>query len=316
MKELLVLIGLPASGKSTYAKNLIKDGKYVRVNRDDLRMSLFNTEHNPHIENLITTVQNSIILESLRDNKSVVVDNCNIKESYRNDLKRLAEIVGDVQYTEMIFSTSLEECLDRNNKRERKVPVDVIEKFAKQGKEILWGKYKPKTQYIPKPDFKVLIQDDSLPEAIICDLDGTLCLMNGRDPYNASTCDQDLPNIPVLKTIICLANQGYEIIFVSGREDKYKEPTEKFLNNHFVQTIGCNHPDGYYEQWNEPYDYQLFMRKSGDMRADNIIKKEIFENHIKDKYNVLFILDDRPKVVRMWRYQLGLTVFQLNDIEF
>ena len=42
MKKVLVLKGIPASGKSTYAKQLVKDnpGMYKRINRDDLRHML------------------------------------------------------------------------------------------------------------------------------------------------------------------------------------------------------------------------------------------------------------------------------------
>ena len=90
-------------------------------------------------------------------------------------------------------------------------------------------------------------------------------------------------------------NKGYKILFVSGREDKYREQTEKFLKKHF--------PD---------LTYSLYMRKTGDMRKDTIIKKEIYVDNIWCNYFVKFILDDRDRVVRGWR-EMGLTCFQVAE---
>ncbi len=56
------------------------------------------------------------------------------------------------------------------------------------------------------------------------------------------------------------------------------------------------------------------MRKTGDKRDDTIVKKELFDS-FKNDYYVEYVIDDRPKVVRMWR-SLGLFTFQVNDKEF
>lgn len=54
------------------------------------------------------------------------------------------------------------------------------------------------------------------------------------------------------------------------------------------------------------------MRQSKDFRKDSVIKKEIFESKIKDKYFIEFVLDDRHQVVDLWRKELKLTCFQMN----
>lgn len=59
----------------------------------------------------------------------------------------------------------------------------------------------------------------------------------------------------------------------------------------------------------------LHMRKNGDDRADYIVKKEIYEANIKGKYNVIFVLDDRDQVVRMWREE-GLKCLQVAEGNF
>jgi hypothetical protein len=53
------------------------------------------------------------------------------------------------------------------------------------------------------------------------------------------------------------------------------------------------------------------MRKADDYRKDSIIKKEIYDNDIFPRYNVLFVYDDRNQVVEMWR-GLGVKVFQVE----
>lgn len=313
MKKLRVLIGMPASGKSTYAMKLLQDEKdWFRVSRDDIRMTMFGTEHDISIEGFVSKVQNMLLLKALKAGKNVVVDNCNIRASYRNELFQLAALIGDVLYEEVVFNTSLQECIERNKNRSRKVPENVIVKFAKEGRDVLWGRHKPKTEYIAKPESSFLIQDETLPKAIICDLDGTMALMNGRNPYDASTCDQDLPNIPVVETIKLFQQAGYNVIFCSGREDKYKEPTERFIQQYFSQEIYDIGLKSF-----RPFScpYHLFMRKTGDQRKDAIIKKEIFDNNIRDKFNILFVLDDRNQVVEGWR-DMGLTCFQVAEGDF
>jgi hypothetical protein len=138
-----------------------------------------------------------------------------------------------------------------------------------------------------------VFQNSSFPKAIICDLDGTLCLMNGRNPFNASKCDEDLLNEPVANLLRNYKQLGYAILLVSGRNDIYKEPTLRFLEKHDIA-----------------FD-ELLMRKAKDNRKDAVLKIEIYNESIKDKYIVEFVLDDRNQVVDMWRKELKLPCFQV-----
>jgi hypothetical protein len=58
------------------------------------------------------------------------------------------------------------------------------------------------------------------------------------------------------------------------------------------------------------------MRKTGDRRADNIVKRELFEARVRNKYNIDFVLDDRNQVVDMWRNELKLTCLQVAEGDF
>ena len=87
------------------------------------------------------------------------------------------------------------------------------------------------------------------------------------------------------------------IIIVTGRKDDCKAETLKWLSDNSV-----------------PHDL-VFMRKSDDNRPDYIVKREIYEEYIKGKYNVKFVLDDRSQVVREWR-ELGLKCLQVAEGAF
>lgn len=297
-KKLLCLIGLPLSGKSTFALNLVKTEKnWIRVNRDDLRISLFNTEHDPSIENHITIIQNQLIIQSLKRGYNVVVDNCNLISKYRDELKKICKDIGEIEYSELIINTPLEECLKRNQLRERKVSEDVIRKFAKKGEYVLGVKYKPETIYFPKKEYVLLKQDTSLPKAVICDNDGTISLLNGRNPYDASSCDNDLPHTHVIEMIKLLYSNGYKIIFLSGREEKDRLPTERFYKKHLPEV-----------------KYELYMRPTGNQQKDVIIKDKMYNEYIKDKYYVSAWFDDRLQIAK-YIYESGLPLFRVNNPE-
>jgi hypothetical protein len=68
--------------------------------------------------------------------------------------------------------------------------------------------------------------------------------------------------------------------------------------------VSDTYKDVFTEEWLKlhgvPYD-EIYMRPAEDKREDSIIKQELFDAHIRDRYNVLFVLDDRNRVVDMWR---------------
>jgi hypothetical protein len=135
----------------------------------------------------------------------------------------------------------------------------------------------------------------NLEKVIICDIDGTLALLGDRNRYDPTT-GNDILNDPIANILQVYDNQvtfPIKLILVTGREEKYRQFTEKWLHknnvNHYIL---------------------LLMRKTGDFRKDFIIKKELYEKYIKGKYEVLFVLEDRDQVVKMWRDE-GLTCLQV-----
>ena len=293
MKKILILRGLPASGKSTYAKKLLTQNPHTwkRLNKDELRAMLDNSVHSKTNEKFIENVRDMMLVEALKEGKNVVVDDTNLSE---RPVERIKQIVQqymkdsgetvDIEIRDI--ETSLEECLERDKKREKKVGEKVIMKMYKQ--HILKDERGPHYQE----------QDDTLPAAILCDLDGTLAILHDRSPFDAKRCETDLLNIPVAEILKTYHEKGVKIILMSGREDNAKIQTMNWLSYNRI-----------------PYN-ALYMRTSGDIRKDAIVKKELYEKYIKEQFFVQFVLDDRNQVVDLWRLDLGLLCLQVNYGDF
>jgi hypothetical protein len=58
------------------------------------------------------------------------------------------------------------------------------------------------------------------------------------------------------------------------------------------------------------------MRKADDNRSDDIVKYELFMEHVAGKFNVKKIYDDRDQVCFMWRHLLKLKVFAVAEGNF
>lgn len=288
MKKVILTKGLPASGKTTWAKSVVDKypNQYKRVNKDDLRAMLDTGNHSSDREKFVLKVRDQLILLALEEGNHVIVDDTNLAPKHEERIKQLVKGKAEVEIKEF-FDVSLEECIKRDLKRQNSVGEKVIRQMYNQ---------------FLKPAVELPVYNPNLPEAIICDLDGTLCDLRGRNPYDASTADQDGVNMPVFEILTKFEFQQIYILFVSGRKEQYRQPSLTFINHHFSNSSWLNR-------------FQLFMRADDDDRKDSIVKAEIYEKHIKDKYNVKFVLDDRNQVVEMWR-SLGLTCLQVAEGDF
>lgn len=275
--KIIMLKGLPGSGKSTWAKQFVEqDGNWVRVNKDSIREMIGG--YSPKKEKLVLEFRDVLIATALALGKNVIVDDTNFHPKHEARLRQF-----DAEFVVKEFDTSLDECIKNDLKRPNSVGERVIKKMHQD--------------YIRPAVAKEYQKNPFLPKAVICDLDGTIALPNGRNPYDASTCDEDLVNQPVAEALWKYAREDYKILFTSGRESIYHAQTVKFL-----------------KQLNLP-GYRLFMRAAGDRRKDHVVKLELFQRHIHGYYNVEAVFDDRQRVVDMWR-DVGLTVFQVADGNF
>lgn len=285
-QKVLILKGLPASGKSTFALELVKkERNWKRINKDDLRAMLDGGKWSRGNEKFINDTKISFMCHALQKGLNVIIDDTNFSEDHE---KRIRETVSTLSYGPIevevkIFDTPLDECIRRDAARPNPVGAGIIKD--------MWKRYLKPAAVIP-PE-----HNSDLLDAYIFDIDGTLAKNTTRGFYDWSRVGEDSPNEPV--ALLCrILSQHCKIVVVSGRDSVCRQQTTDWLIKHQI-----------------PYN-ELYMRPEGDMRKDCIVKKELYENHIKDRFNVLAIFDDRTQVVKMWREELGLTVCQVDKGDF
>lgn len=297
MPRLILTRGLPASGKTTWAKQFITDNPgWIRINKDELRLELLNDGWSKaKEEQIILPARNERIVSALKNGISVIVDDTNLAQRHESDIFNLARpyLTSPSDFEVKDFKVSVEEAIERDSKRAGpgRVGEKVIRGMAKQS---------ARARGI-HPDTKIVkVQPCDAPPAIICDLDGTIAHHEGvRDIYDGSKCHLDSVDRPVEFVLhACVGLEDTRIIYLSGRDEKWREQTLEFLTDHML-----------------PYQGMLYMRPTGDVRDDTIIKQELFDQHVRGKFNVRFVLDDRNKVVEFWR-AIGLPCFQVADGAF
>lgn len=145
------------------------------------------------------------------------------------------------------------------------------------------------------------------PKAIIVDIDGTLADCSHRVHHLQSTpkdwdafyagCAHDSTIEGVYHLLSCVEFVGdIALLFVTGRPERTRVDTEEWLSNRISWT-------------------KLVMRSNGDRRADDVLKREIYERDIAPYYDVLFCLEDRSRVVKMYR-SLGVPCLQVAEGDF
>lgn len=126
---IVVLVGLPGSGKSTFARQQVRPGVRV-VNRDTIRVHLFGTGYaqsvpDPAREALVTQHEVQQVEAALGDAKDVVVDDTNLTAAARRVWESIGEQTG-AQVRMVHMDATLPCVLDRNATRDRVIPDDVI----------------------------------------------------------------------------------------------------------------------------------------------------------------------------------------------
>lgn len=284
MPKLVVTRGLPASGKSTWAKEMVRKYGWKRVNRDEIRAMADDSQWSQRREKTVRKVEQTLAELFLSQGHNVVVDDTNLVPSTMFSWQQFAQEHGAEFEVKDFTGVPLDECLKRNEGRPNRVDSSVIR-----------GMYRQYLADFVQPPVIV----EGAPWVTLCDLDGTLALLNGRDPYDASTCEQDKVNQTVRSVLNAMIRDGASslTILLSGRSDEYRSQTQRWLNDHGI------------------YHSMLLMRSTGDNRRDAIVKRELYEAHIQGVYNVRLVLDDRNQVVDLWR-SLGLPCFQVNYGDF
>ena len=136
-------------------------------------------------------------------------------------------------------------------------------------------------------------------EIVIFDIDGTLADISERvhhirtKPKNWTAFNAGMAQDKAIHSMVRLCNilydSGLRIILCSGRNERNRPETVEWLAEHEVNY------------------HELFLRKDEDFRSDAVVKHEILQS--MDKSKILFVVEDRSRVVEMWRAE-GLVCLQ------
>lgn len=284
MKAVLT-IGIPASGKTTWAEKMAREQGWLNTNRDDIRFSV--TGHTSwktykfkkRVEDMVTAIQRSMIESAAKMGMNVIISDTNLNKHHRESLVQYLKDLGfAVEFEE--FHISLEDAYHRDALRENGV-----------GRDVIYSMYQRYLEYVGVR--KHVHSPDKTP-AICFDVDGTLAHMNGRRPFDWGRVGEDTPDALLIEIANSLSKK-YKILVMTGRDGCCLEETKEWLNKHGLR-----------------YD-DIFIREAGDTRKDYIIKKELFFKYVDGKYNVHAVFDDRPQVLTHAWLPMGIKTFTCGD---
>lgn len=142
-------------------------------------------------------------------------------------------------------------------------------------------------------EFTRYTPDTDLPLAAMLDIDGTEVF--GPHPFDPSAVYT--PNMPVIRLTQALYRSGYKLLFITARPERYYDETFKWIIRNVAPLT------------------TLIMRPDDDDRKDWRVKYELFDRRIRNRFNVDIVIDDRERVVQMWR-AIGLTCLQPDPGKF
>ena len=275
--------GPSGSGKSTFVAAL--DDNYTVVSRDKIR-PMFNkgstekTKLTPKQEKIVTEIEVDLLHDALRRGENVVIDDTNLNNQMARRWADEAHIAG-CKFAEVnLYNPNRDiQYVERSD-----VPSEVVERQCKIAK-----KMKPLVARVPL--MEPVVQDAKGHAVFLVDLDGTLAKHN-RSPYDYESLHTD----SVIHPVADMADNIGEnrVIFVSGRPDTYRKQTEEWLARNYIWGSG------------------LYMRKDGDMRHDAVVKSEILDTLIEEGYYIVGAIDDRQRVLSMWRAR-GIFTFDVSQ---
>ena len=293
--EILMLRGIPASGKSTLASSLVNVSKnHVRVNLDSLRLMMHpEKEWNGKDESITQHTEKQIARALLEKGKNVIVDDTNLTQKHIDRWQGIA-YQQDATFKAHTVYTPLQECLNRNEER------------IQENKD---KNYPSNNELVNMARYFTVVGEDKYYEStafgdneIIVDIDGTVAEISHRLHFlNQPTrrwehffahMINDSPRYDVVSKIKQDVKNGATVVFVSARPKRYEKTTVLWLS-----------------QLEIPYR-TLIMRNNNDKRPDVEVKTDILNRYFK-KRRVSKVYDDRLRVIRMWESE-GLNVVNCN----
>lgn len=295
MSKLIILQGPPCSGKSTWAEEYKQqeDPEAVIVNRDDIRFELGNGKYTMERENEVTEIEYNRVIEGLKAGKTVILDATNLNQTY---LKKWLELPIEYTYKFHEFYVPFAEAMKRSKARKEAGGLYINRNTMTH----FYKKYYPKEFREELTDKRVIREPElRLPSIIICDLDETLALHQGREPFEWDLLKTDKID-PRLRLLLNNFMALHKVVFITGRPESARLATTEWLQD----------PENKLHS-----NWELFMRKNNDFSHGDDYKEKVYHEKIEGKYNVLCVFEDSNKCVSRWR-ELGLLTCQVENSDY
>lgn len=326
MAKVILTVGIPGCGKSTFAETLRETDpeNVVILERDEIRTQLFGENYHSRkpdrkSEELVNQVEKKILDKAVAENKTLIISNTNTNPRIVGNLVRTLMDKG-VNPEFKYFDVPVEECLRRNNVRGdsggRRVPENVIRSMAakiydddgkmkeyvigSKGETFLVSKNTPGSKLLDNFNKNAEFRHPMVDEAIVVvDVDGTLAMNNddARKYLSGKNKDynrffREIKNAAPNREVVKLANKmrkddNVSIVVVTGRSDKY---ASELLS--FIKGTGLNVS-------------RIYAKREGDNRKDYDYKRDILSSLNDEGLNVVHAIDDRP---------VSIEVFESNGI--
>ena len=125
--------GLPGSGKTTTARRIAsKKANVARVNRDDLRAMLFNSEWTAKREKIVIACEKAVSQVLIQHGIDVIVDDTNLSTKADQLWRDFALEVGVKLHIKDLTSVPISTCIKRDDKRETPIGAAIIYRMAAQ----------------------------------------------------------------------------------------------------------------------------------------------------------------------------------------
>ncbi len=280
----VLMMGIPGSGKTTRAKELVASHGLLRVNKDDIR-AMMGLPYSPETEKIVRSAHSQAIVAALRNGFSVVIDDTgNLKERTRKEIQSLIRTVensnpehGEIEMllNEECLKTPIEECIKRDLQRPNSVGEVVVRHWA--------------DRYLPKPP--AYQHNPGLKSAIVVDIDNCLAIMGDRDPLNPCAAINDKVNPPIAHLLKAIDG---DVILLTGREESGRAVLEEWLDKNFIVHSGI-----------------IFMRPNGDRTIAHEFKKRVLQDRILPEWNVELVVDDDSQFIKVCK-NLGIPSLEVN----
>lgn len=283
-------VGISGSGKTTYFnENFTTEDEFVHLNRDDIRFGGKTPNWHTHVYNRgkEDRIANQIKRQAenaVKEGKDIICTDTNLGEHWRKYWFNLVDQGYEVICK--IMDVKFNEIISRNAQREGGLPYEVLVSQWKQMQRFL------------EPTLLTYSLDGAGIPVYVCDLDGTLVNCDHRNGDDAGDISADTPRNHVAAMVAGLICSGQKVVFASGRQEKYREASEKQVR----AVLGLS----------DEFELILFMRKEEDYRADYLVKREIAYEIIDGGHTIVAAIDDRKQVIENTWMPLNVPVVNVG----